>query len=65
MIGSLTISRNLYMHYAIEHTFGHHRNVATPIDPSSARKGETIWAFFYRSIVGSYLSAWDLECQRV
>ena len=42
MIGTLTMARNLYMHFAIEHVHGHHKNVATPVDPSSARKGEKL-----------------------
>src|SRR5688572_32760453 len=51
---------SLYMHFIIEHNKGHHKRVATPDDPSSARYGETLYAFFYRSIVFSYLSAWKI-----
>jgi alkane 1-monooxygenase len=36
-LGTFTLARNFYLHYAIEHIFGHHRNVATPGDPSSSR----------------------------
>lgn len=36
-LGTLTLSRNLYMHFAIEHIYGHHRNVATPTDPATAK----------------------------
>jgi alkane 1-monooxygenase len=35
--GCLTMSRNLYMHFYIEHLHGHHKNVATPNDPASAK----------------------------
>ena len=28
--------KNLYMHFAYEHLYGHHRKVATPEDPASA-----------------------------
>ena len=51
---------SLYMHFFIEHNKGHHKRVATPEDPSSARFGEMLYAFFYRSIVFSYLSAWKI-----
>lgn len=51
---------SLYMHFIIEHNKGHHKRVATLEDPSSARYGESLYAFFFRSIVFSYLSAWKI-----
>jgi alkane 1-monooxygenase len=36
---------SMYMHFFIEHNKGHHKNVATPTDPSSARLGEPLYAF--------------------
>ena len=35
--------------FAIEHVYGHHANLATDKDPSSARRGEGFWRFFPRS----------------
>lgn len=35
--------KNLYMHFTIEHLFGHHKKVATPDDPASADKGITVY----------------------
>jgi alkane 1-monooxygenase len=51
---------SLYMHFFIEHNKGHHKRVATPEDPSSARYGEWIFAFYFRSVIFSYLSAWNI-----
>ncbi len=51
---------SLYMHFFTEHNKGHHKRVATPDDPSSARYGETIYLFYFRTIIFSYLSAWDI-----
>lgn len=51
----------LYMHFFIEHNRGHHKNVATGEDPASARKGEVLYAFWLRSVWGSYRNAWKLE----
>jgi alkane 1-monooxygenase len=51
---------SLYMHFFIEHNKGHHKRVATPEDPSSARYGETVYAFYFRSVVNSYRSAWEI-----
>ncbi len=55
----------MYMHFYIEHNRGHHKHVATDADPASARRGESIYRFWLRSIVGSYLHAWQLEGTRL
>lgn len=49
-----------YMHFFVEHNKGHHKNVATPFDPASARYGESLYTFYPRTIIGSYLSAWHI-----
>jgi alkane 1-monooxygenase len=64
MAGLLLLS-SLYMHFTIEHNRGHHKWVATPQDPSSARLGESLYAFWIRSITGVYFSAWRLERSRL
>ncbi|MCC7072888.1 MAG: alkane 1-monooxygenase [Deltaproteobacteria bacterium] len=54
-----------YTHFCVEHVLGHHRNVATPMDPASSRLGESAWAFLPRTILGGLRSAWHLEGERV
>jgi len=56
---------SLYMHFFIEHNKGHHKRVATREDPSSARYGEWIYAFYFRTIIFSYLSAWEIANREV
>jgi alkane 1-monooxygenase len=51
----------LYQHFFIEHNRGHHKHVSTPLDPATARKNEPVYLFFFRSIIGQYISAWNLE----
>ena len=51
---------SLYMHFFTEHNKGHHKRVATPEDPSSARYGEWVYLFYFRTILFSYLSAWHI-----
>jgi len=55
----------LYLHFNIEHNRGHHKNVATNEDPASARYGESLYAFWLRSVTGGYLNAWRLERERL
>lgn len=56
---------SLYMHFFTEHNKGHHKRVATPADPSSARYGEMIYLFYFRTIIFSYLSAWHIANEEV
>lgn len=50
-----------YMHFYIEHNRGHHVLVATPEDPATARKNESFYAFWVRSVFMGYAHAWSLE----
>lgn len=61
----LILLPNLYMHFIIEHNRGHHVHIATPEDPATSRKGEMVYAFWLRSSVLSYVSAWKLESKRL
>ncbi|TDQ13510.1 alkane 1-monooxygenase [Algoriphagus boseongensis] len=54
-----------YMHFFIEHNRGHHVRVATPEDPATSRFGESFYSFWFRSVKDGYLSAWDLENERL
>lgn len=53
-----------YSHFRVEHVFGHHKHVSTPHDPATARKGETMFPFLVRSVIGSFQSAWKIEAKR-
>jgi alkane 1-monooxygenase len=59
-LAKLSLMTSLYMHFFIEHNKGHHKNVATPEDPSSARYGEPIYSFWFRTVFYSYISAWNI-----
>lgn len=56
---------NHYMHFFIEHNRGHHKRVATLEDPATSRYNENVYAFWIRSTRDSYLSAWQLESERL
>ena len=51
----------LYSHFRSEHLLVHHRYVATPRDPVTARYGEGFWRFFIRVIVACPKSAFAAE----
>jgi len=54
-----------YGHFFIEHNKGHHRDVATPMDPATSRMGESIYSFSLREIPGAFKRAWMLEEERL
>jgi len=54
-----------YGHFLLEHNRGHHRDVATPEDPASARFGENIYTFAMREIPGGLKRAWNNEVERL
>ena len=51
----------LYMHFYIEHNFGHHMNVATPNDGATAKYNQSVFSFWVTSVTKQYLDAW--KCQ--
>jgi alkane 1-monooxygenase len=56
---------SLYMHFFTEHNKGHHKRVATSEDPGSARYGEPVYLFYFRTIIFSYISAWHIANNEV
>ena len=65
MMSKALLSTSMYMHFFIEHNRGHHKNVSTDEDPASGRYGESVYAFYMRSVPDSWLSAWHLEADRL
>lgn len=64
-LSQLMLAPALYMHFFIEHNRGHHKHVATPLDPATARYGEMVYTFWWRSLSGGWLNAWRLESERL
>jgi alkane 1-monooxygenase len=50
-----------YMHFFIEHNFGHHINVATPNDPATAKYKQNLYSFWISSVTKTYISAWKIQ----
>ena len=46
-----------YMHFYIEHNFGHHLNVGTPSDPATSKKNQSVFSFWFTSITGQIKNA--------
>ncbi len=64
-LGRVVYATMLFGHHATAHPAIHHRFVATPRDPNSARPGESIYAFLPRAWIGSFHAGWNVEMRRL
>ncbi|MGD1842766.1 MAG: alkane 1-monooxygenase [Thermonemataceae bacterium] len=64
-LAKLNLMTVCYMHFFIEHNRGHHVHVATPKDPATSRRNESFYAFWVRSVFGGFISAWQIEKNRL
>ena len=61
ILGYFTLSLVFYSHWGMEHVKGHHRWVATPDDPATARQGQSFYRFLPQTILGGLASSWRIE----
>lgn len=59
--GALVYVTLLFGHHVSAHRLVHHRHVATPADPNTARLGESFWRFFPRAWIGSFRKGLQAE----
>lgn len=64
LMGYTLLLQNNYLHYGIEHVWGHHVYACTPQDPVSARFNESLYSFVPRAISGTYLSAMRIAARK-
>ena len=60
-LGKALLLPALYMHFYIEHNFGHHLHAATKEDPATARYNQPVYSFWVTSVVRQYISAWKIQ----
>jgi alkane 1-monooxygenase len=60
-LGDLLLANVLYGHFRSEHLLVHHRYVATPRDPVTARYNEGFYRFFPRVLKQSLISSFKAE----
>lgn len=64
-MAKIVLAPAAYGHFFIEHNRGHHKHVATPEDPASAKMGESIYQFALRELPGVFFRAYSVEKQRL
>jgi len=65
ILARIALAVPAYGHFCVEHNRGHHRWVATPGDPASARMGESLYRFGMREIPGAFRRGWAAEAARL
>ena len=59
-MGNWLLSLSLDCAFALEHVYGHHKNVGLQTDPATAKRGENIYAFIFRAIAKEQKDAWNI-----
>lgn len=61
ILGKLLLIPSHYTHFYIEHNHGHHLHVSTPNDPSTAKYNQNLYSFWFQTITGTYIKAWQIQ----
>ena len=64
-LAHIILTTSMQNHFIPYHNGGHHRDVATPEDLSSAKVGDNFYFFGLKSQIGGYFKTWKLEAQRL
>ncbi len=64
-LAHVLLTTSFQNHFMTYHNSGHHRDVATPNDFSTARKGAIFYFFAVRSQIGGYFKTWKLEAHKL
>jgi len=60
-LAKLLLLPSLYMHFYIEHNHGHHTNAATKNDPATAKYNQSVYSFWFTSVIKQYINAWKIQ----
>lgn len=64
LLSKVMLATVLYAHWGMDHVIGHHQELGTPKDPSTAKMGESLYHFLPRSISGGFNRIWSIEAAR-
>ncbi|MFM7079976.1 MAG: alkane 1-monooxygenase [Bacteroidota bacterium] len=64
-LGSYLLFTAGNIYFYVDHLKVHHKYVGTDMDPATARRGESVYAFFVRSVSGQIKSAWKVESDQL
>lgn len=59
------LTTSIQNHFVPYHNGGHHKDIGTPADPTSAKKGDNFYLFAIKSQIGGYFKTWRLEAKKL
>ena len=65
VLAQILLTSSMQNHFVPYHNGGHHKDIGTPADLTSARKGDNYYFFAVRSQIGGYFKTWGLEAKRL
>ncbi|TYA52197.1 alkane 1-monooxygenase [Formosa maritima] len=60
-LGKALLLPSFYMHFYIEHNFGHHLHAATPEDPATAKYNQSVYSFWFTSTIRQYVNSLKIQ----
>ncbi len=65
VFAQILLTTAIQNHFMPYHNGGHHKDIGTPKDLTSARKGDNYYFFAVKSQIGGYFKTWELEAKRL
>lgn len=65
LFSQIMLTTSIQNHFTTYHNAGHHKDVATPADYTSAEEGANFYLFAIRSQIGGYFKTWRLESKKL
>ena len=65
ILAQVLLTTSVQNHFLPYHNGGHHKDVGTPEDLTSAKKGDNFYFFALKSQIGGYFKTWKLEAKRL
>lgn len=64
-LAQVLLTTSIQNHFVPYHNGGHHKDIGTPEDLTSAEKGDNFYLFAVKSQIGGYFKTWKLEAKRL
>lgn len=64
-LAHVMLTTSVQNHFVPYHNGGHHRDIGTPDDLTSAEEGDNFYFFAVRSQIGGYFKTWKLEAEKL
>ena len=64
-VGGIPFFLVSYSHFGPEHVKGHHKHIATDMDPVSTPMNQSFYYHIVKAVIGTHVSSWNREIERI